>query len=72
AVLGGEDDALRAARLLGASAALRPDVFHISSLEREIRDAGAGAARAVMGAEAYERAYAEGAGLSLAEAAALV
>ncbi|MEX2981840.1 BTAD domain-containing putative transcriptional regulator [Streptomyces sp. C36] len=72
AVLGGEDDAPRAARLLGASAALRPAAFHIPSLEREIRDAGAGAARAVMGAEAYERAYAEGAGLSLAEAAALV
>ncbi|MBZ6472116.1 AfsR/SARP family transcriptional regulator [Streptomyces griseocarneus] len=72
AVLGGEADALRAARLFGASAALRPAVFHVMSMEREILEAGAEAARAVVGAEAYERAYAEGAGLSLVEAAALV
>ncbi|MFI9200661.1 AfsR/SARP family transcriptional regulator [Streptomyces sp. NPDC053048] len=72
AVLGGESHALTSARLLGAAHALRPPALHVASTEREIREAAEHAARAVLGAEAYELAYAEGGGLSPAEAAALV
>ncbi|KJY42568.1 hypothetical protein VR41_07330 [Streptomyces sp. NRRL B-1568] len=72
ALLGGEEDALIAARLLGASKALRPPGLHVPSMERKSREETEERARAVLGAQAYERAHAEGGRLSLEEAAALV
>ncbi|MFF4155701.1 BTAD domain-containing putative transcriptional regulator [Streptomyces sp. NPDC001678] len=72
ATLGGEEDARTAARLLGAGVTLRPEGHFVVSQERELREQVAGLARAVLGPEAYERAYAEGARLSPTEAAALV
>ncbi|GHF32594.1 hypothetical protein GCM10010218_12060 [Streptomyces mashuensis] len=72
AALGGTEHATTAARLLGAGIALRPASFYIPSVERETRQAAEQLIRAVLDPAAYERAYAEGSGLSLAEAAALV
>ncbi|MCF3104395.1 winged helix-turn-helix domain-containing protein [Streptomyces roseoverticillatus] len=68
----GEEHALRAARLLGAGDALRPADFPAASVEREVYERAESGVRAVLDDGAYERAYAEGGGLSLAEAAALV
>ncbi|WP_425329103.1 ATP-binding protein [Streptomyces eurocidicus] len=67
-----EGHALRAARLLGAAEALRPADLPPHSVEREVSDRTAAAAREVLGDGAYERAYAEGGGLTLEEATALV
>ncbi|GAA2714248.1 MULTISPECIES: BTAD domain-containing putative transcriptional regulator [Streptomyces] len=72
AAIGGPEHALRAARLLGASVALRPYGHFVVTHEREMREQTAGRAAAVLGAAVYEQAYAEGARLSPAEAAALV
>ncbi|MFD7239644.1 BTAD domain-containing putative transcriptional regulator [Streptomyces syringium] len=70
--IGGEEHALTAARLLGASAALRTPGVHVASIEREVRAETETATRAALGDVAYERAYAEGGGLTLEEATALV
>ncbi|MEU1814089.1 BTAD domain-containing putative transcriptional regulator [Streptomyces roseifaciens] len=66
------EHALRAARLIGAGDALRPVDFPVASVEREVREHTEAAVRKVLGDDAYERAYAEGGGLTLEEAAALV
>ena len=61
-----------AARLLGAYDAV--DLAHVpgAAAARECRDRAEAAARAVLGEAAYARAYAEGGGLSVEEATALV
>ncbi|MCK8678178.1 AfsR/SARP family transcriptional regulator [Streptomyces lichenis] len=58
--------------LIGAADALRPPGYRGSPMERESRADAAAAARAALGAEAFEAAYAEGGGLTLEQAAALV
>ncbi len=70
--LDGEEHALAAARLLGASAVLRVGGPEEQSLEREVRQRTEAGARAALGEEAYRRAYAEGGRLTLAEATALI
>ncbi|WP_338931222.1 BTAD domain-containing putative transcriptional regulator [Streptomyces netropsis] len=70
--LGDEEHALTAARLLGASAALRTPGVHFVSVEREVRAATEAATRAALSESAYEDAHAEGGGLTLEEATALV
>ncbi|MFJ2702772.1 BTAD domain-containing putative transcriptional regulator [Streptomyces sp. NPDC087428] len=70
--LGGERRAAVAARLLGACRGLLPDGHVPTSIERESYTAAEELARAVLGDAAFETAYAEGGGLSLKEAAALV
>ncbi|ARZ70414.1 hypothetical protein SMD11_4821 [Streptomyces albireticuli] len=67
-----EEHALRAARLIGAGDGLRPDDFPAASTEREVRERTEADARGLIGDAAYERAYAEGGGLTLEEATALV
>ncbi|MFJ7154585.1 AfsR/SARP family transcriptional regulator [Streptomyces sp. NPDC101118] len=69
---GGEANAHRAARLLGAYQGLLPPGHFAPLMEREGRDWAAAEARAALGDAAYEAAYAEGGGLTLEEAAALV
>ncbi|GAA1537233.1 hypothetical protein GCM10009730_53100 [Streptomyces albidochromogenes] len=70
--LGGPEPARDAARLLGAYGALLPPRHFATTQEREaVADAEA-AARAELGDAAYEAAYAEGGGLTLEQAAALV
>ncbi|WP_030196729.1 BTAD domain-containing putative transcriptional regulator [Streptomyces sp. NRRL S-87] len=69
--MGGQENAGRAARLLGAYAALLPPGHFAAGLEREGRDAATAAARAALGDAAYEAAYDEGGGLTLEEATAL-
>ncbi|WP_307663855.1 BTAD domain-containing putative transcriptional regulator [Streptomyces sp. V1I1] len=61
-----------AARLLGASDALLPPGHFATRHERENRASSEAAVRAVLGEAAYEAAYAEGGGLTLDEATALV
>ncbi|MGW3625818.1 AfsR/SARP family transcriptional regulator [Streptomyces sp. NPDC000880] len=61
-----------AARLLGASDALLPRGHFAPQHERENRADSEAAVRAVLGDAAYEAAYAEGGGLTLDEAVALV
>ncbi|MFE3829129.1 BTAD domain-containing putative transcriptional regulator [Streptomyces sp. NPDC059092] len=61
-----------AARLLGAYEALLPAAHFRNSLEREQFAAAEAAIRAVLDGPAFDAARAEGAGLSLEEAAALV
>ena len=61
-----------AVRLLGASRAVLPACHVPNALEREIAARVEGAARALLDEDAYAAAYAEGGGLSLDEAAALV
>ncbi|WP_425245178.1 AfsR/SARP family transcriptional regulator [Streptomyces sp. NEAU-NA10] len=61
-----------AARCLGTADALLPERHVAVRLERTTRTWAVTAARAVLGDEAYEAAYAEGGGLSYEEAAALV
>ncbi|MER5433791.1 BTAD domain-containing putative transcriptional regulator [Streptomyces sp. NPDC002588] len=73
--LGGVDGGRRAAaaaRCLGTAAALLPPGHVAVRMERETRALAEGAARAALGDEAFEAAYAEGGGLSFEEAAALV
>ncbi|MEH6379138.1 AfsR/SARP family transcriptional regulator, partial [Streptomyces sp. KLMMK] len=66
------EHALRAARLIGAGDVLRPVDFPVASVEREVREHTEAGVREMLGDDAYERAYAEGGGLTLEEAAALV
>jgi predicted ATPase/tetratricopeptide (TPR) repeat protein len=61
-----------AARCIGAGDAALPPSYIASALERETHARAVAAARAVLGDEEYEAAYAEGGGLSPEEAAALV
>lgn len=61
-----------AARILGASDALLPPGHFSPRYEREGRADSEAAVRAELGDAAYESAYAEGGGLTLEEAAALV
>ena len=68
----GGSRALDAARCLGAGDAGLPPMHVRSSLEREVRAQAVAATRAVLGEEEYETAYAQGGGLSVEEAAALV
>ncbi|MEV5156888.1 BTAD domain-containing putative transcriptional regulator [Streptomyces sp. NPDC053728] len=70
--LGGEHRAALAARLLAAGRALLP-VGHVpTSMERADCAAAEELVRGVLGDAAYEAAYAEGGGLSMEEATALV
>ncbi|MFF3497731.1 BTAD domain-containing putative transcriptional regulator [Streptomyces sp. NPDC003247] len=74
-VLAGADGGSRAsvaARCLGTADSLLPPAYIAPRLERHTRDLAGTAARAALGDEAYEAAYAEGGGLSYEEAAALV
>ncbi|MEV7864992.1 BTAD domain-containing putative transcriptional regulator [Streptomyces sp. NPDC088124] len=61
-----------AARLLGAYEALLPARHHPNALERELSAAAEAATRAVLDGPAFDAARAEGAGLTLEEAVALV
>jgi hypothetical protein len=70
--LGGPDNAGVAARLLGAHEALWPKGRYLPAMDRGIRRKSEELARAELGGATYERAYAEGGGLSLSEAAALL
>ncbi|MFF3325913.1 BTAD domain-containing putative transcriptional regulator [Streptomyces sp. NPDC002889] len=70
--LGGEERARRAARLLGAYEGLLPPRHFPTTLERENRALAEQAARSLLGDVAFVAAYAEGGGLSIEEAAALV
>ncbi|UYQ61781.1 ATP-binding protein [Streptomyces peucetius] len=70
--LAGAGDALLAARLLGAYEGLLPQGQFMTSLDRENRDLAEDVARAALGDAAFEDAYAEGGGLTLEEAAALL
>ncbi|MDK1343740.1 BTAD domain-containing putative transcriptional regulator [Streptomyces sp. 378] len=70
--LDGGHRAADAARCLGAADALLPPDHVAPRQEREARERAERRARAVLGDPAYEAAYAEGGGLSLEEAAALV
>ncbi|MGR3936904.1 BTAD domain-containing putative transcriptional regulator [Streptomyces sp. BRA346] len=72
AALGGAERAALAARLLGAYDVLRPGIQRVPASEREDREAGEAAVRAWLDDGSYERAYAEGGGLTVREAAALV
>ncbi|WP_055550895.1 BTAD domain-containing putative transcriptional regulator [Streptomyces sp. NBRC 110028] len=72
AALGGTERAEAAARLLGAYDALRPGLQRVPAKEGADRAAGEAAARAWLDDGRYERAYAEGGGLTVEEAAALV
>ncbi|MET8458603.1 BTAD domain-containing putative transcriptional regulator [Streptomyces parvulus] len=60
------------ARCIGAADALLPPGHVAYGMERDARMWAVERVRAVLGAEAYEAGYAEGGGLSLEEAAALV
>ncbi|GEK00583.1 BTAD domain-containing putative transcriptional regulator [Streptomyces sp. 1-11] len=60
------------ARCLGAAHALLPPGHVTTTAERAMRDHAEGAVVAVLGRAAFDAAYAEGGGLSLAEATALV
>ncbi|MDF6021490.1 BTAD domain-containing putative transcriptional regulator [Streptomyces sp. JH34] len=70
--LGGEHRATLAARLLAAGQALLPDGHVPTSMERDDYAAAEELARGVLGDAAYESAYAEGGGLTLEEATALL
>ncbi|MFD3615775.1 BTAD domain-containing putative transcriptional regulator [Streptomyces sp. NPDC058676] len=61
-----------AARCIGAAAAMLPPRHVMSSMERDVWHRAERRTRAVLGDQAYEAAYAEGGGLSPAEATALV
>ncbi|MGW6569865.1 AfsR family transcriptional regulator, partial [Streptomyces sp. NPDC054975] len=60
------------ARLLGANAGLVPEGHLLSPHERDNLERATELARSVLGDEAFEAAYAEGGGLSVEEAAALL
>ncbi|MGW3951464.1 ATP-binding protein, partial [Streptomyces sp. NPDC004752] len=68
----GGSRAVDAARCLGAADALLPAGHFAPGMERAGRGRALDAIRAVLDAAAYEAAYAEGGGLSLVEATALV
>ncbi|AUA14282.1 Putative HTH-type transcriptional regulator [Streptomyces malaysiensis subsp. malaysiensis] len=71
--LGGPERAETAARLAGAYDTLRkPQYYRRSAIERTGRERTETAARAELGDAAYERVHAEGMGLTLEEAVALV
>ncbi|MGZ2360801.1 winged helix-turn-helix domain-containing protein [Streptomyces sp. 372A] len=70
--LGGEERAGIAARLLGAGRTHLPDGHFMNAMERENLARAEELVRDRLGDAAYEAAYAEGGGLSLEEAAALV
>ncbi|MCX4772963.1 MULTISPECIES: BTAD domain-containing putative transcriptional regulator [unclassified Streptomyces] len=70
--LGGERRAALAGRLLGACRGLLPAGHVLTSMERENCTAAEELARAALGDTAFETAYAEGGGLSVKEATALV
>ncbi|MFJ2275308.1 BTAD domain-containing putative transcriptional regulator [Streptomyces sp. NPDC087866] len=70
--LGGEERALTAARLLGSGRAHLPEGHFMNAMERENFARAEALVRGGLGDAAYEAAYAEGGGLSLEEAAALV
>ncbi|PAZ10348.1 AfsR family transcriptional regulator [Streptomyces sp. SA15] len=61
-----------AARCLGAADSMLPPGHVAMAMERDARDRAVACVRAALDDEAYEAAYAEGGGLSLEEAAALV
>ncbi|MFJ9085100.1 AfsR/SARP family transcriptional regulator [Streptomyces sp. NPDC102384] len=69
---GGAGDAVAAARLMGAADAAMPEGHKPAVLERNWRAAAAAETRALLDEATYERAYAEGGGLSLEEATALL
>ncbi|MFD4785843.1 BTAD domain-containing putative transcriptional regulator [Streptomyces sp. NPDC058459] len=64
--------AVDAARCLGASVALMPEGHLRPQVEQRAYDRTAARLRELLGGAAFDAAYAEGGGLSLAEAAALV
>ncbi|MER6067592.1 BTAD domain-containing putative transcriptional regulator [Streptomyces sp. NPDC001817] len=68
----GGSRAVDAARCLGAARALLPSGHILSGVERRCHDMAEDRIREVLGGPAYRAAYAEGGGLSLAEATALV
>ncbi|WP_405980927.1 AfsR/SARP family transcriptional regulator [Streptomyces sp. NBC_00158] len=70
--LGGPERAYEAARLVGAYRAQLPAAHVPVSSEREDAAHAEEAARAALGDAAYEAAYAEGGGLTLEEATALI
>jgi predicted ATPase/DNA-binding SARP family transcriptional activator len=70
--LGSGARAADAARCLGAADALLPPGHVASGLERRCHDMTETRIRETLAGQAYEAAYAEGGGLSLAEATALV
>ncbi|CAL9440189.1 hypothetical protein SUDANB15_02210 [Streptomyces sp. enrichment culture] len=61
-----------AARCLGAAVAMMPASHVTTAMERDCRERAAARVREALDEEAYEAAYAEGAGLSVEEAGALV
>ncbi|QQM47065.1 BTAD domain-containing putative transcriptional regulator [Streptomyces liliifuscus] len=61
-----------AARCLGAADGLLPNGHFRSAIERHVRERAEKVVRAALDDETYETAYAEGGGLSVEEAAALV
>ncbi|MFJ6566862.1 AfsR/SARP family transcriptional regulator [Streptomyces sp. NPDC091292] len=61
-----------AARLLGAATALLPPQHFPTAMERELRAEVEEVARGALGDAAYDAAYAEGGGLTLEEATALL
>lgn len=72
ASLGGPRREYDAARLLGAYRALLPPGHFPVTTERDDFARAQDLARAALGDAAYEKAYAEGGGLSLEEATALI
>nr|WSW69567.1 winged helix-turn-helix domain-containing protein [Streptomyces sp. NBC_00995] len=70
--LGARSGAELGARLLAAGRELLPPGHFLTSMERENFARAEAVVRAVLGDDAYEAAYAEGGGLRLEEAAALV
>ncbi|MFE2051399.1 BTAD domain-containing putative transcriptional regulator [Streptomyces sp. NPDC059459] len=68
----GGQRAADAARCLGAADAMLPPAHVAMGLERDGRARAVGRVREALGGEAYELAYAEGAGLTAEEAVALV
>ncbi|MBW5425809.1 hypothetical protein GKQ77_30315 [Streptomyces sp. BG9H] len=71
AELDGGSRAADAARLLAVAEREHPAGHFPNAIEREIYENAARLARAALGTDAYEAAYAEGGGLTLDEAAAL-
>ncbi|MFD7298060.1 BTAD domain-containing putative transcriptional regulator [Streptomyces sp. NPDC059897] len=69
---GGDGDAVAAARLMGAADAATPKGHKPGLLERNWRADAEAAVRGLLDEAAYGRAYAEGGGLSVEEAAALL
>ncbi|WP_406449493.1 winged helix-turn-helix domain-containing protein [Streptomyces sp. NBC_00876] len=70
--LGGERRGALAAQLLGGARELLPQGHFMTSMERDNFDRAERLVRTALGDAAYEAAYAQGGGLSLEEAVALV